>query len=104
MPTLHNPLGWVLSQRQRKTLADIARAHDLVIIEDAAYAYLANRPPPPVAVFAPERTLYINGFSKNVATGLRVGAVICPDAYRGHWNERSRYELEYAVYYDDPGM
>ncbi len=50
MPTLHNPLGWVLSQRQRKTLADIARAHDLVIIEDAAYAYLANRPPPPVAV------------------------------------------------------
>ncbi|BBQ78651.1 GntR family transcriptional regulator [Raoultella ornithinolytica] len=83
MPTLHNPLGWVLSQRQRKILADIARTHDLVIIEDAAYAYLAHRPPPPVAVFAPERTLYINGFSKNVATGLRVGVVICPDAYRG---------------------
>ena len=73
----------MLSQRQRKILADIARTHDLVIIEDAAYAYLAHRPPPPVAVFAPERTLYINGFSKNVATGLRVGVVICPDAYRG---------------------
>jgi DNA-binding transcriptional MocR family regulator len=71
-----------MSQRQRKILADIARTHDLVIIEDAAYAYLAHRPPPPVAVFA-RNVLYINGFSKNVATGLRVGVVICPDAYRG---------------------
>lgn len=82
MPTLHNPLGWVLSQRQRKTLAEIARTHDLLIIEDAAYAYLANRSPPPLAVFAPERTVYISGFSKNVATGLRVGAVICPELHR----------------------
>ncbi|MEF3091029.1 GntR family transcriptional regulator [Enterobacter sp. 10-1] len=82
MPTLHNPLGWVLSRAQRKALAEIARAHDLLIVEDGAYAYLARRPPPPMASYAPERTVYISGFSKNVATGLRVGAVICPEAYR----------------------
>lgn len=82
MPTLHNPLGWVLSQSQRTELAKIARIHDLIIIEDAAYAYLISRTPPPIAFFAPERTVYVTGFSKNVATGLRVGAVICPEVYK----------------------
>src|SRR5690606_19354607 len=82
MPTLHNPLGWVMNREQRQVLAGIARAHDLIIIEDTAYAYLIGRPPPPVAVYAPERTVYVTGFSKNVATGLRVGAVICPESYR----------------------
>lgn len=82
MPTLHNPLGWVLSREQRRTLADIARQHDLLIIEDTAYGWLIRRPPPPIASFAPERTVYVTGFSKNVATGLRVGAVICPPDLR----------------------
>ena len=82
MPTLHNPLGWVLSARQRQRLASIARAHDLLIIEDAAYAYLVTQPPRPLACYAPERTVYVSGFSKDVATGLRVGVVVCPAAYR----------------------
>lgn len=82
MPTLHNPLGWVLSHRQRQALAKIAIAHNLLIIEDAAYAYLSRTPPPPLASYAPERTVYITGFSKSVATGLRVGVIVCPGAYR----------------------
>lgn len=82
MPTLHNPLGWVLSHSQRKELVGIAQEHDLLIIEDTAYSYLIRRPPPPIAFYAPERTIYVTGYSKNVATGLRVGAVVCPEAYR----------------------
>ncbi|HCD8359353.1 TPA: PLP-dependent aminotransferase family protein [Klebsiella quasipneumoniae] len=82
MPTLHNPLGWVLNAGQRQALADLARQHDLLIIEDAAYARLVSRPPPPVVSYAPERTVYITGFSKNIATGLRVGVVISPPRYR----------------------
>ncbi|HBQ8757324.1 aminotransferase-like domain-containing protein [Klebsiella quasipneumoniae] len=82
MPTLHNPLGWVLNAGQRQVLADLARQHDLLIIEDAAYARLVSRPPPPVVSYAPERTVYVTGFSKNIATGLRVGVVISPPRYR----------------------
>ena len=82
MPTLHNPLGWVLNTGQRQALADLARQHDLLIIEDAAYARLVGRPPPPVISYAPERTVYVTGFSKNIATGLRVGVVISPPRYR----------------------
>ncbi|MGF1015639.1 PLP-dependent aminotransferase family protein [Klebsiella pneumoniae] len=82
MPTLHNPLGWVLDTGQRQALADLARQHDLLIIEDAAYARLVSHPPPPVVSYAPERTVYVTGFSKNIATGLRVGVVISPPRYR----------------------
>ena len=82
MPTLHNPLGWVLNTGQRQALADLARQHDLLIIQDAAYARLVSRPPPPVVSYAPERTVYVTGFSKNIATGLRVGVVISPPRYR----------------------
>lgn len=78
MPTLHNPLGWVLDRSQREHLIDIARQHDLLIIEDAAYAFLATSAPAPLAALAPERTVHVSGFSKNIATGLRVGYLTAP--------------------------
>lgn len=78
MPTLHNPLGWVMSADQRESLVTIARRHDLLIIEDAAYAFLAEDPPAPLAQLAPERTVYVSGLSKSVATGLRIGFVAAP--------------------------
>jgi DNA-binding transcriptional MocR family regulator len=81
MPTLHNPLGWVLSLAQREHLVSIARQHNLMIIEDAAYAFLAEDAPPPVATLAPERTVYVGGLSKSVATGLRVGFIAAPLAW-----------------------
>lgn len=80
MPTLHNPLGWVLDAEQRARLVAVARQHGLWIIEDAAYAFLADHPPPPLAQLAPERTLYVSGLSKSVATGLRVGFIAAPPA------------------------
>lgn len=78
MPTLHNPLGWVMSLDQRHTLVAIARSHDLHIIEDAAYAFLVENPPTSLAELAPERTVYVSGFSKSVAAGLRVGFIVAP--------------------------
>lgn len=83
MPTLHNPLGWVMSLAQREQLVSIARQHNLMIIEDAAYAFLVENAPPPVATLAPERTVYVGGLSKSVATGLRVGFVAAPAAWMG---------------------
>ncbi|KQW57266.1 PLP-dependent aminotransferase family protein [Variovorax sp. Root411] len=81
MPTLHNPLGWVMSASRRRRLAAIARRHGLIVIEDAAYAFLADNPPPPLATLAPETTVYVSGLSKSVATGLRVGFVVVPEAW-----------------------
>jgi len=78
MPTMNNPLGWVMDLPRRKALVAIARKHGLIIIEDGAYAFLAEDPPPPLAMLAPECTVYISGFSKNIAAGLRVGFAAAP--------------------------
>jgi DNA-binding transcriptional MocR family regulator len=79
MPTLHNPLGHVMTLGWRRQLVSIARAQDLLLIEDAAYAFLAAEAPPPLATMAPERTVYVSSLSKSVATGLRVGFVAADD-------------------------
>ncbi|MFE7595726.1 PLP-dependent aminotransferase family protein [Streptomyces sp. NPDC057494] len=78
MPTLHNPLGWVMPAPDRIRLIEIARRYGPLIIEDASYAYLAEDPPPPLAATAPDITLYVSGLSKNIATGLRVGFIVAP--------------------------
>jgi DNA-binding transcriptional MocR family regulator len=80
MPTLHNPLGWVMPLAQREQWVAIARRHDLTIIEDAAYAFLVENPPRTLIDLAPERTVYVSGLSKNIATGLRVGFIAAPTA------------------------
>jgi DNA-binding transcriptional MocR family regulator len=79
MPTLHNPLGWVMSAKRRQALVALARRYGLLLIEDAAYAFLAQDPPPPLAALAPDTTVYVSSVSKSVATGLRVGFIAAPD-------------------------
>ncbi|MGV7211592.1 PLP-dependent aminotransferase family protein [Oxalobacteraceae bacterium A2-2] len=80
MPTLHNPLGWVLTLGQRNRLAGIARRHDCLLIEDVSYAFLAADAPPPLAALAPERTVLVASLSKSLASGLRFGYVVAPDS------------------------
>ena len=80
MPTLHNPLGWVHDDSQRARLVSIANRYGVSIIEDASYAYLVEDAPPPLAMLAPDLTVYVTGLSKNVATGLRIGFIAAPAA------------------------
>lgn len=81
MPTLHNPLGWVMSASQRRRLAAVVRRHGLLAIEDGAYAFLAKDAPAPLAALAPEATVYVSCLSKSVATGLRFGFVAAPQPW-----------------------
>lgn len=81
MPTVHNPLGSVMDEITRFRLIDVARKHDLLIIEDAAYAFLEPDPPPTFLALSPERTVHVSGFSKSIATGLRLGYVIAPGTH-----------------------
>ncbi|MEN2387068.1 PLP-dependent aminotransferase family protein [Comamonas sp. A7-5] len=99
MPTLHNPLGWVMSINRRHAFAALIRRHGLLLIEDAAYAFLARDAPPPMAALLPESTVYVSGFSKSVATGLRVGFVAAPAA----WISRIERAIR-ATTWNTPGV
>eukprot|EP01136_Pigoraptor_vietnamica_P019755 Opistho-1_new@67742 len=99
MPTMHNPLGWVMSASHRRALVAVVRRHGLIVIEDAAYAFLVEKAPPPLAALAPETTVYVSGFSKSVATGLRVGCVAAPPQWVGQIERAIR-----ATTWNTPGV
>jgi DNA-binding transcriptional MocR family regulator len=80
MPTLHNPLGGVMPIGNRYRVIEIARKAGAIIIEDAAYAFAVEDAPPPIAALAPDITIHVGGFAKNVGAGLRCGYIVAPDA------------------------
>jgi DNA-binding transcriptional MocR family regulator len=79
MPNFHNPLGIVMAVDRREVIAEIARRHDLYVIEDDAYAFLEAEVRSSIRSFAPERTLQVFSLSKMVSLSLRLGAVVVPD-------------------------
>jgi len=83
MPTLHNPVAWVLGADQRRRLVDIAQRHDCLLIEDASYAWLVQDAPPALVTLAPARTIHVSSLSKSLASGLRFGFVVVPPACAG---------------------
>ena len=82
MPTLQTPTGTIMSPTRRQAIAAIVRKHDAYLVEDDAYAYLLTPPPRPVSALIPERSFYVMSFAKCLAPGLRIAAMIAPDAFR----------------------
>jgi DNA-binding transcriptional MocR family regulator len=80
MPTHHNPLGLVSPVGRREEVAAIAREHDLFVIEDAAYSFLADDEPPRYIDLAPERSFYVASLSKRFVPGLRTCFLAAPES------------------------
>lgn len=81
-----NPTTETLSVEQRKSIAEISRKWNLIVIEDGINTLLSHEPLPPIAHFAPENTIYIASVSKTISPGLRVAFLSTPKSY---YNELS---------------
>jgi DNA-binding transcriptional MocR family regulator len=79
MPTVHNPLGTVMSPARRLALANIIRQHSLFLIEDDAYRFLEPDGPAPISFLVPELSFYIFSFSKPISPELRVAYLLIPE-------------------------
>ncbi|MDH4390506.1 MAG: PLP-dependent aminotransferase family protein [Aquabacterium sp.] len=78
---LHNPTGQTLSMAAAHQILKLAEQHDLTIVEDDTYAWLAPAHAPRLAALdGLQRTLYITGFSKILAPAWRVGVVAAAPA------------------------
>jgi 2-aminoadipate transaminase len=80
MPNFHNPAGTTLPLERRERLAQLAREHNLVIVEDDPYGELRyeGEDITPLFRLAPERTIYLSTFSKTLAPGIRLAWVVAP--------------------------
>ena len=59
VPTFQNPTTAVMPEARRRDLVQVARRHDLIVVEDDVYGYLPEPRPPAIATLAPERTIYL---------------------------------------------
>ncbi len=78
MPTLHNPTTATASESRRQEIVRIARAHNVLIVEDDAYGFLVE--PRAISYYQLERdiTVYLTSLSKPIAPALRVGFMAVP--------------------------
>ncbi len=79
-PTFQNPTGTVMSKERRRELIELAELYKFFIIEDDSFGeiyFWGATVPPPIKNFDTNgHVLYIKGFSKTLAPGLRIAALI----------------------------
>lgn len=80
-PSVINPTATLMSAERRQALAEVARRHDIAIVENDILGPLVERAALPLAAYAPERTLYVTSFTKITVPGLRIGYLAAPDRY-----------------------
>ncbi len=84
IPNFNNPSGVTLAEERRARFIEIARANDILIIEDNPYGLLWFDRPAPAAMRSIDEDgiVYLGSFSKTFAPGFRVGWALAPHAIR----------------------
>ena len=82
IPDFQNPSGESLTLEERQMMADMARKHDFLIVEDSPYRELRyeGEHVPTMYSLDPDRVIHLGSFSKIFAPGFRLGwAIAHPD-------------------------
>ncbi|HXD62381.1 MAG TPA: PLP-dependent aminotransferase family protein [Lacisediminihabitans sp.] len=84
VPTFSNPAGVTLSWERRLEILEIARANDILVLEDNPYGllYFDSQPPHAMRSVEEEGVVYLGTFSKTLAPGFRTGWALAPHAIR----------------------
>jgi len=82
MPTIHNPLCYIMPLQRRQEVVEVARQFDLLLIDDDAYGFLDSGALPSFAHLAPERGFYIYSFSKILAPGIKTSYIVTPEKWK----------------------
>ncbi len=80
MPAHHNPTGISYSLRKKEALARRAERSAFYLIEDDYLSEFARKPVPRFVDIIPEKTIYIKSLSQTTVSGVRLGAMIVPEA------------------------
>ncbi len=84
IPNFQNPTGVTQTLERRRAIIEIAREHDLLVLEDNPYGLLSldARPLPALRSMDADKVVYLGSFSKIFAPGFRVGWALAPHAVR----------------------
>lgn len=77
-PLLQNPTTQTMGRTRREAIVEVARRHQVAILEDDAYGFVAPAPPPAFCALAPELSYYVAGLAKCLGAGLRLAYLVAP--------------------------
>lgn len=77
-PDAQNPTAGRMDAGRREALAQVARKHDLQILEDDCFTAPVTDLPS-MRLIAPERAWHVTSLSKTISAGLRFGIVVAPE-------------------------
>jgi 2-aminoadipate transaminase len=82
IPTFQNPSGRTIGLERRQRIVELAREHDLLVLEDDPYGLVRfeGEPFPSLFELSGGQLIYSSSFSKTIGPGLRVGWFVFPDA------------------------
>lgn len=83
-PSISNPASTHMSINRRIAIAEVAKKHNVMIIEDDVYGALEPDRAPPLSSLLDEQAFYITSLTKTVAPGLRVGFLVVPKKLLQH--------------------
>ena len=92
IPTFQNPTGRTLGVDRRQRLVELAREHDLAVLEDDPYGlvrYEGTMPPSLHELDGGARVTFTSSFSKTVAPGLRVGYFVVGAELTAAYDDRA---------------
>jgi 2-aminoadipate transaminase len=81
VPTFQNPAGVTLSLERRARLVELARANELLVVEDSPYGLLrygGEALPPLYQLDGGDFVIYLGTFSKILSPGIRLGWAVAP--------------------------
>lgn len=81
VPTFQNPAGVTMSLERRARLVELARMHELLIVEDSPYGLLrygGEALPPLYQLDGGDFVIYLGTFSKILSPGIRLGWMVAP--------------------------
>jgi 2-aminoadipate transaminase len=92
IPTFQNPSGRTIGVERRTRLVELARQHDLSVLEDDPYGlvrYEGTMPPSLHELDGGTRVTFTSSFSKTVAPGLRVGYFVVAQDLAAAYDDRA---------------
>jgi 2-aminoadipate transaminase len=81
VPSFQNPAGVTMSFERRQRLVELARANEILVVEDNPYGLLryGGEPMPPLyQLDGGDFVIYIGTFSKILSPGIRLGWTVAP--------------------------
>ena len=78
VPSFQNPTASLMSEHRRREIAAVAMTHQLMVIEDDVYGFLAPDTKPLSSFLPDDQFFYITSTSKSIAPGIRIGYLLAP--------------------------